>query len=267
MELSRTDLDLLNSERGLRVLLTQSTPDIPAALDHVRYYRDLRVLQSQLIRLQTAVIDQGLRVVLLFEGRDAAGKGGAIKRFIQYLNPRQYRVVALRKPTPEEDGQWYFQRYIEHLPQAGEMVFFDRSWYNRAVLEPVNKLCTPQEYQRFMDQVNGFEQMLIESGIILFKFYFSIDKDEQARRLKALQSDPLKQWKYGRLDEYAQLLWEDYTRYKERMFAETDTADCPWVVIDANQKRDARLAAIRHVLDTVPHRADVELDADAMDLG
>jgi polyphosphate kinase 2 len=195
-----------------------------------------------------------MRVAIIFEGRDAAGKGGSIKRFKEHLNPRTSRVVALTKPTEEEQGQWYFRRYIKALPNPGEIVFFDRSWYNRAVVEPVNDCCTQHEYAIFMSQVNDFEKMLVQSDTYLIKCYFSITKKEQAKRFKEIKKDPKKQWKITAVDEKVQELWDDYTNYKQKMFVKTDTEIAPWKIINANKKSPARMEAICHILDTIPRK-------------
>ena len=187
--------------------------------------------------MQNWVINEGKKVVILFEGRDSAGKGGAIRRITAHINPRHYKIVALPKPTVEEEGQWYFQRYVNKLPKPGEIVFFDRSWYNRAGVEPVMDFCTQEEYEIFMRQVNNFEQMIIESNTYLIKFYFSISKEEQSRRFKEIKSSPLKKWKMTSVDEKAQELWDKYTKYKKRMFAKTNTKLCPWVIIKADKKQ------------------------------
>ena len=221
-----------------------------------RYELDLRELQADLIKLQQWVIDGGKRVLIVFEGRDAAGKGGAIRRISAHINPRYFKIVALPKPTEGEQGEWYFQRYVNQLPKPGEIVFFDRSWYNRAVVEPVNDFCSQDEYQRFMSHVNEFERMLTDSGIHLLKLYFSISKEEQASRFKDIKRDPLKKWKMTPVDERAQELWDDYTMYKEKMFAHTDTAHAPWKIIDADNKLRARIQALTYVLESVPFEAE-----------
>lgn len=252
MKLSKEDLDLLNSELGHYALLRRSKPNIKRALSEVRYTHALRKEQEELIKLQNWVIENDKKVVVLFEGRDAAGKGGAIRRLTERINPRHYRIVALNIPTSDERKQWFFQRYIGQLPNPGEMVFFDRSWYNRAVVEPVNGFCTNEEYKIYMSQVNDFEKMLIQSNTYLIKIYFSITKKEQASRFKDIKSDPLKKWKMTAVDERAQELWDDYTEYKERMFEKTDTDHAPWKVIDANKKPEARLETIQYILDQIP---------------
>ncbi len=205
-------------------------------------------LQVELIALQRWVQETGQRVVILFEGRDTAGKGGAIMRFVRFLNPRGYRIVALPKPTEEEKGQWYFQRYLEKLPNRGEMVFFDRSWYNRAVVEPVMGFCTQEQYDIFMKNVVTLEKMLVEDGIHIFKLWFSIDVMEQKKRLEQRKTDPLKKWKLSTVDIQAQQKWDDYTRYKEMMFAKTSWDGAPWIVLKGNEKEKARLEAMRYVL-------------------
>ncbi|MFN8395882.1 MAG: polyphosphate kinase 2 [Bacteroidia bacterium] len=210
-------------------------------------------LQVELLKLQNWVKESGSRVVILFEGRDAAGKGGTIKRFMEHLNPRGARVVALEKPTEEERGQWYFQRYIKHLPTKGEIVLFDRSWYNRAGVERVMGFCTDREYQEFMEQAPEFERHLVQSGIMLFKFWFSVTKDEQKRRFKERENHPLKQWKLSPIDKASLGKWKEYTLAKEQMFFNTDTSDAPWTVIKSNCKKRARLNALRFLLHKVPY--------------
>ncbi|HEX5390952.1 MAG TPA: polyphosphate kinase 2 [Burkholderiaceae bacterium] len=210
-------------------------------------------LQVELLKLQAWVKETGQRVVILFEGRDAAGKGGTIKRFMEHLNPRGARVVALEKPTEVERGQWYFQRYVQHLPTAGEIVLFDRSWYNRAGVERVMGFCQPEEYQEFMRQAPQFERQLVRSGVFLIKFWFSVSREEQRRRFQERQTHPLKQWKLSPIDMASLDKWEDYTEAKEAMFFETDTADAPWTVIKSDCKKRARLNAMRYVLQKLPY--------------
>ena len=212
------------------------------------YERSKYQLQVELLKLQAWVKETGQKVVILFEGRDAAGKGGAIKRFMEHLNPRGARVVALEKPTETERGQWYFQRYIQHLPTAGEIVLFDRSWYNRAGVERVMGFCSQAEYDDFMRQVPEFERNLVRSGIHLFKFWFSVSRNEQRRRFKEREKHPLKQWKLSPIDKASLDKWDDYTHAKEAMFFSTDTADAPWIVIKSDCKKRARLNAMRYVL-------------------
>ncbi|MBQ0933869.1 polyphosphate kinase 2 [Ideonella paludis] len=210
-------------------------------------------LQVELLKLQAWVKETGQRVVILFEGRDAAGKGGTIKRFMEHLNPRGARVVALEKPSDAEKGQWYFQRYIQHLPSKGEIVMFDRSWYNRAGVERVMGFCTDAEYDEFLRQAPEFERQLVRSGIHLFKFWFSVSREEQRRRFKERKTHPLKQWKLSPIDMASLDKWDDYTRAKEAMFLHTDTPDAPWMVIKSNCKKRARLNAMRFVLHRLPY--------------
>lgn len=217
-------------------------------LSRKNYERQKYRLQVELLKLQAWVKETGQRVVILFEGRDAAGKGGAIKRFMEHLNPRGARVVALEKPSEVERGQWYFQRYINHLPTRGEIVLFDRSWYNRAGVERVMGFCTPAEYDEFLRQAPEFERQLVRSGIHVFKFWFSVSRAEQRRRFKERQVHPLKQWKLSPIDMASLDKWDDYTRAKEAMFLHTDTSDAPWTVIKSDCKKRARLNAMRYVL-------------------
>ena len=205
-------------------------------------------LQAELLKVQIWAQETGQKFVLLFEGRDAAGKGGTIKRFTEHLNPRTARVVALNKPTDQERGQWYFQRYVEHLPTSGEMVFYDRSWYNRAGVERVMGFCAPNEYLEFMRQTPDLERMLVRSGIRLYKYWFSVTQTEQQRRFKSRETDPLKQWKLSPIDKASLDKWEDYTEAKEAMFFYTDTADAPWTIVKSNDKKRARLGCMRHFL-------------------
>ena len=213
------------------------------------YDHHKRLLQIELVKLQNWVKDTGQKIVIVFEGRDAAGKGGTIKRFTEHLNPRGSRVVALVKPTETERTQWYFQRYVTHLPSAGEIVMFDRSWYNRAGVERVMGFCTPEEYLEFMREAPEFERMLVHSGLNLTKFWFSVTRSEQRTRFVIRQVDPVRQWKLSPMDIQSLDKWDDYTEAKEAMFFYTDTADAPWTVVKSNDKKRARLEAIRHVLE------------------
>ena len=234
------------------------------------YERRKAALQAELLKVQRWVKESGTRVVVLFEGRDAAGKGGTIKRFMEHLNPRGARVVALEKPTERERGQWYFQRYIEHLPAAGEMVFFDRSWYNRAGVERVMGFCTRSEYLEFMRQCPELERMLVNSGIRLFKYWFSVSQEEQARRFGSRQTDPLKQWKISPVDLASLDKWDGYTEAKEAMFFYTDTNDAPWTVIKSDDKKRARVACLLHFLSKMPYpdkNTDVVTAPDPLILG
>jgi polyphosphate kinase 2 len=219
----------------------------------VSYMRELRKLQVELVKLQEWIKHEGLRVVVLFEGRDAAGKGGAIKRVTESLNPRVCRVVALGTPTEREKTQWYFQRYVTHLPAAGEMVLFDRSWYNRAGVERVMGFCTEQQYQEFMQSCPEFERMLIRSGIILIKYWFSVSDAEQEKRFQDRMNKPTKRWKISPMDLESRRHWADYSRAKDDMFAVTDTKQSPWYVVNAEDKEAARLNVIRHLLSMIPY--------------
>ena len=258
-ELSSSELKKLNSKKGLISLLSKDLINVDRTLRYIEYERKLVKLQIEVIKLQTWAINNNERIIILFEGRDAAGKGGAIRRITERINPRHIKIVALPKPTEDEQTQWYFQRYIEQFPKAGEMVFFNRSWYNRAVLEPVNGFCSDEQYNIFMGQVNDFERMILESGIHLVKIYMSISKKEQAKRFDDLRSDPLKQWKMSPVDERAQELWDDYTNYKQAMFTITDTQKSPWKVIKANRKTEARVNTINHILKSIPYDKDIQI--------
>lgn len=221
------------------------------------YFKELRRLQIELVRMQEWVVDTGAKVVVVFEGRDAAGKGGVIKRITQRINPRVCRVVALPAPTEREKTQWYFQRYIPHLPAAGEMVLFDRSWYNRSGVERVMGFCTEEEVQAFFRDVPLFEEMLVNSGIKLLKYWFSIEDEEQEFRFHCRIQDPLKQWKLSPMDLQSRIRWESYTKAKEDTFARTHFTYAPWWVVPANNKKKARLNCIHHLLDQIPYQ-DVE---------
>jgi|TARA_B110000908_G_scaffold77270_1_gene92953 polyphosphate kinase 2 len=258
-KLTSSELKKLNSKKALRAILSREPINIERTLRYVDYERKLIKLQTEVIKLQTWAIKNNERVIVLFEGRDAAGKGGAIRRITERINPRHIRIAALQKPTEDEQTQWYFQRYIEQFPKAGEMIFFNRSWYNRAVLEPVNGFCSEQQYQIFMGQVNDFERMILESGIHLVKIYMSISKKEQAKRFEEIKTDPLKQWKMSPVDERAQELWDDYTKYKQAMFDVTDTEKSPWKVIKANRKTEARVNAINHILEKIPYNENIKI--------
>ena len=217
------------------------------------YEAELHRLHIELVKLQNWVKAEGLRVAAIFEGRDAAGKGGTIKRFTEPLNPRNARVVALAVPTEREASQWYFQRYVAHLPAAGEIVFFDRSWYNRAGVERVMGFCTEEQYQEFLRSCPEFERMLIRSGIILIKYWFSISDDEQERRFQARLEDPTRRWKLSPMDLYARTRWVEYSKAKDEMFKYTDTKQSPWWVVNANNKKIARLNTISHFLSMIPY--------------
>ncbi|MCA0206707.1 MAG: polyphosphate kinase 2 [Proteobacteria bacterium] len=220
----------------------------PHRLARRPYELEKAKLQAELLKVQLWAQETGQKFVILFEGRDAAGKGGTIKRFTEHLNPRFARVVALNKPSEAERGQWYFQRYIAHLPTAGEMVFYDRSWYNRAGVERVMGFCTPEEYLEFMRQAPDLERMLVRSGIRLYKYWFSVTPDEQRRRFQERETDPLKRWKLSPIDKASLGLWDEYTAAKEAMFFYTDTADAPWTIVKSKDKKRARLNCMKHFL-------------------
>jgi polyphosphate kinase 2 len=229
------------------------TRDRPNRLDRQLYEGELYRLQAELVKMQEWVRDQGARIVVVFEGRDAAGKGGTIQRVTQYLNPRVARIVALPAPTEREQTQWYFQRYIEHLPAGGQIVLFDRSWYNRAGVERVMGFCTKEEYHRFLHQCPIFERLLVEDGILLRKYWFSVSDEEQEKRLVSRLEDPLRQWKLSGLDLQSISRWEDYSRAKDEMFVHTDIPEAPWYVVESDDKRRARINMIAHLLSTVPY--------------
>ena len=218
-----------------------------------QYLDHMSRLQAELLKAQAWVKETGQKIVVLFEGRDAAGKGGTIKRFMEHLNPRGARVVALDKPTERERSLWYFQRYVEHLPGGGEMVFFDRSWYNRAGVERVMGFCTPNDYLEFMRDCPELERMIVRSGVRLFKYWFSVTREEQLRRFNQRETDPLKQWKLSPIDKASLDKWDEYTEAKEAMFFFTDTADAPWTIIKSDDKKRARLNCMRHFLSTLPY--------------
>ena len=227
-------------------------PKDPAKLPRKVYEKELLRLQTELVQMVEWINRTGARVAVVFEGRDAAGKGGAIKRITEYVPPRAVRTVALPKPTERETTQWYFQRYIAHLPAAGEVVLFDRSWYNRAGVEKVLGFCTAAEHQRFLHQCPQFERMLVEDGIILIKYWFSVSEDEQERRFAARIDDPLKRWKLSTTDLASRTRWVDYSRAKDEMFVHTDIPECRWNVVDSTIKRNARINCIAHLLSQVP---------------
>ncbi|MFZ5965249.1 polyphosphate kinase 2 [Thalassococcus sp. BH17M4-6] len=229
------------------------------------YEEEKARLQAELLKVQHWVQETGQKYVLLFEGRDAAGKGGTIKRFTEHLNPRSARVVALNKPSDDERGQWFFQRYVKHLPTSGEIVLYDRSWYNRAGVERVMGFCEPGEYLEFMRQTPEFERMLVRSGIRLFKYWFSVTQGEQKRRFAARETDPLKQWKLSPIDRASLDKWDEYTQAKEAMFFYTDTADAPWTVIRSNDKKRARLNCMKHFLSQIDYPGKDDSIATAPD--
>lgn len=263
-----SNLKISPPEEGLREK-KQSAADTeisPTESTGSYYKSELRKLQTELVKMQRWVQETNQRIVIIFEGRDASGKGGCIKRFSEYMNPRAMRVVALPKPTEVEKGQWYFQRYVNNLPNPGEIVFFDRSWYNRAVVEPVNGFCTPSQYKQFMRQVPEFEHMLYEDGINIIKFWFSVKKESQLIRFEDRKKNPLKNWKHSEVDAQAQMLWEDYSSYKNKMFSKTHSAFSPWIIVQGDDKKSARLESIRYVLSQIEYEgkqnAEIELTPD-----
>jgi len=251
--LTLEDLLSVRSQTGFIKKLEERNIDTKKIAALLKYEEELEKLQIELVKMQRWVQEKNRRIAIIFEGRDAAGKGGTIRRFIEHLNPRALRVVALPKPSEEETGQWYFQRYIKQLPNRGELVFFDRSWYNRAVVEPVMGFCRNEQYENFMRQVPEFEHMLYEDGITVIKFWFSISKEEQLNRFQSREVNPLKQWKLSPIDAEAQKKWDSYTRLKELMFSKTHTSFSPWIIVKANNKRKARLESMRYVLSTLDY--------------
>ena len=240
--------EMRHSPEQIKELFRNGTYPYKTKIRKNSYEKHKEELQVELLKVQSWVKQTGQRMVVIFEGRDAAGKGGTIKRFMEHLNPRAARVVALEKPTDHERGQWYFQRYVKHLPTEGEMVFFDRSWYNRAGVERVMGFCDSLEYLEFMRQVPDLERMLVRSGIRLFKYWFSVTHEDQERRFNARSGDPLKQWKLSPIDQESQGKWDEYTEAKEAMFFYTDTADSPWTIIKSDDKKRARLNCMQHFL-------------------
>lgn len=253
------EIQSVNSTQELKELVKQKG-SFSKILKTVEYEAELKKLQIELVKLQQWVSKNNKRVAVIFEGRDAAGKGGAIRRFMEHLSPRSSRLVALNKPTDIERGQWYFMRYIKELPNPGEIVFYDRSWYNRAVVEPVMGFCSNTEYNEFMSQVPEFEHMLYEDGLIIIKFWLSISKDEQGKRFDSRMKNPLKRWKFSPVDKKGQELWGKYSQYKDLMYSKTHTSYSPWVIVKTNEKEVARLECIRYVLSKFDY--DGKEDAD-----
>ncbi|MGV8897149.1 MAG: polyphosphate kinase 2 [Rhodoglobus sp.] len=231
-----------------------SKPKYAKKMPKKAYEKELKRLQAELVNMQRWVSETGARVLIIFEGRDAAGKGGSIKRVMQYLNPRSARVVALAQPNEWEKGQWYYQRYIERLPTAGEIVLMDRSWYNRAVVEKVMEFCTPEQHQRFLEQTPVLERLLVDDGIIFIKYWFSVSDEEQEKRFRSRQNDPLRRWKLSKTDVASITKWEDYSRAKDEMFERTDIDEAPWWTIESDDKRTARINTINHILSSVPYK-------------
>ncbi len=240
--------------------------------ENLEYEKELIKLQIELLKFQNHVKEKGLKYLMIFEGRDAAGKGGTIKRVTEHLNPRGARIVALEKPNEKEQTQWYFQRYTKHLPSAGEIVLFDRSWYNRAMVEPVMGFCTEREHHKFLKDAPDFERMIVESGTKIFKFYFSVSKNEQAKRFKARETDPLKQYKFSSVDKESQKLWNEYTLAKFMMLSSTHTEFAPWTIVKSDDKKKARINTIKHILNFVDYpdkidKKEIEVDKNIIVYG
>ncbi|MBS0002622.1 MAG: polyphosphate kinase 2 [Thioalkalivibrio sp.] len=253
--------ELLQEREELRKSLADLKRETRSAVARRRHEQVLKPYQAELIRMQKQLEETQQRMIILFEGRDAAGKGGTIRRITRYMNEKHYRVVALGKPTEHQRSQWFFQRYVEQFPNGGQQVLFDRSWYNRSMVEPVFGFCTDEEYQNFMHGVVGFEKDLVRQGTILIKLYFSVTKDEQARRFERRKTDPLRQWKLSEIDVQAQDRWDDFTHQKYEMLRQTHTSWAPWTIIRSNDKARARLNAIKVILNSVPYqRLDPQLD-------
>ena len=240
--------------------------------EKLAYEKELASLQVELLKFQNHVKDKGLKILMIFEGRDAAGKGGTIKRITEHLNPRGARVVALEKPSDKESSQWYFQRYVKHLPGAGEIVLFDRSWYNRSMVEPVMGFCTERQHHKFLKDAPEFEKMIVDEEILIFKFYFSVSKDEQARRFKARETDPLKQFKLSPVDKESQRLWNEYSLAKFMMLSATHTEAAPWTIVKSDDKKRARINCIKHILNFVDYpnkikNKDIKVDKEIIVYG
>jgi len=238
----------------------------------LEYEKELSALQVELLKFQNHVKDKGLKILMIFEGRDAAGKGGTIKRITEHLNPRGARIVALEKPSDKETSQWYFQRYAKHLPSAGEIVLFDRSWYNRSMVEPVMGFCSERQHHKFLKDAPEFERMIVDEGIQIFKFYFSVSKKEQAARFKARETDPLKQYKLSPVDKESQKLWDEYTLAKFMMLSATHTESAPWTIVKSDDKKRARINCIKHILNFVKYpnqikKKDIAIDKDIIIYG
>jgi polyphosphate kinase 2 len=251
--LTQPDFENIETRKDLLDSVLDKGINIENLISTLRYEEEKRLLQVELVKLQQWANREKKRIAIIFEGRDAAGKGGNIRRFTEHLNPRSMRLVALNKPTNVEKGQWYFRRYIQHLPNPGEVVFFDRSWYNRAVVEPVMSFCTKRQYDQFMVQLPEFEHMLYEDGVIIIKFWLSITKEEQLLRFNARMDNPLKRWKFSPVDKKGQEYWDVYTKYKEQMFSKTHTSFSPWTIVKTNSKQTARLECMRYVLTRIDY--------------
>jgi polyphosphate kinase 2 len=251
MKYTHAQLEQLSKPKGIKNLLAKDPIDIDKVLRKLEYGKELKKLHEKLIQVQNWIADHDKRVLLIFEGGEFAGKGGMIRAFTEHLNPRSSRVVALPKPSEKEAGQWYFQRYVMQLPQPGEIVFFDRSWYNRAIIEPINGFCTKKQHHQFMSEVNHFESMLYNDGIVIFKIYISISKQVQAKRIQMIKDSPLRRWELSPVDLNAQKNWKKLKAYEKKMFHQTSTKKVPWKVIDGNDSYKARIGAIKHVLSKI----------------
>jgi polyphosphate kinase 2 len=243
----------IDKEKEIKVKNNNDKVQIWVKKDKLAYEKELKRLQVELLKFQNHVKEKGLKILMIFEGRDAAGKGGTIKRISEHLNPRGARVVALEKPSDRETSQWYFQRYAKHLPAAGEIVMFDRSWYNRAMVEPVMGFCTERQHHKFLKDAPEFEKMIVDEEIKLFKFYFSVSKDEQERRFKSRENDPLKQYKLSPVDKESQKLWDEYSLAKYMMLSATHTDVAPWTIVKSDDKKKARINCIKHILNFVDY--------------
>jgi len=262
--ITEAEFNTIESHADLLKILKDKDSNISSVLSKIHYEKEKEKLQVELVKLQQWVKKNNKRVAIIFEGRDAAGKGGNIRRFTEHLNPRSMRLVALNKPTLVEKGQWYFRRYIQQLPNPGELVFFDRSWYNRAVVEPVMGFCTQPQYEQFMAQLPEFEHMLYEDGVIIIKFWLSITKEEQLTRFNAREDNPLKRWKFSPVDKKGQEYWDDYTKYKEQMFSKTHTSFSPWIIVKTNNKETARLESMRYVLSQFDYESKDESEVSLL---
>jgi polyphosphate kinase 2 len=248
MKFSDSDLKLLNTSDALKHLLLSDEINFNETVALMKYRSQLEELQIELLNLHYKVIEKELRLLILIEGREYAGKGELIRKLTEHLNPRSVKTVALQAPSPNQKKSWYFKRYVSQLPEPGVIAFFDRSWYNRAIVEPVNDFCTPKEYKKFMHDVNAFEKMLSDDGIVLLKVYLSISKEEQERRIKKVKNNPLRDWELSKVDKHAVELWDSYTIYEKKMFDQTNTKDNPWTIIDNENGRKAHLDVISYIL-------------------
>ena len=271
-EKRKKESDRREREKDRRKNIKNGKVQIWVKEEKLQYEEELAKLQVELLKFQNHVKDTGLKILMIFEGRDAAGKGGTIKRITEHLNPRGARVVALEKPSDKEASQWYFQRYVKHLPGAGEIVLFDRSWYNRSMVEPVMGFCSERQHHKFLKDAPEFEKMIVDEDIKIFKFYFSVSKDEQASRFKARETDPLKQYKLSPVDKESQRLWNEYSLAKFMMLSATHTEDAPWTIVKSDNKKRARINCIKHILNFVDYpnkikKKEIEVDCDIIVYG